>query len=112
MTDETFKKIFEEGNMTKQISGSQRLINFLNSILYPNKSEDHIIKVNKVSNEITDLKASDSSCMRFDISCEAEFGSGKKFIDIEMQLSNDPSMIERLFIYGSSLYKIKKRKLL
>ena len=108
--DATFKKIFEEGNKMKHISGSQRLVNFLNSILYPNKSEEYIMKVNKVSNEITALNANDSTCLRFDISCEAEVGPGKKLIDIEMQLSNDPSMIERLFTYGSSLYKSTKKE--
>lgn len=41
--------------------GKQRLINFLNSILYPNIKEKKIMDINKISNKITNLKYNGSN---------------------------------------------------
>ena len=112
--DSIFKKIFEEENCIKKISGKQRLIHFLNSILYPSiKGTKKIVDINKTSNEVTNLNSNGVNNLRFDICCEIkvkDVSTESKLIDVEMQLSNDPSMIERLFIYASSIYKTLKRK--
>ena len=98
--DQIFKKIFKD---------DKTLIHLLNSLLFPDDNENKIIKIERISNENTILNNSLKGFFRFDVACKATYQNNDinniKIIDLEMQLGNDTDLEDRLFQYGSSLYR-------
>ena len=90
--DSVFKTIFEDGNILEEKGGNQRLLDLLNSLIFPNEESKRFIEVNSISNERTKItkKLDNSGIMRFDISCRAKVSDKEKnttkIIDVEMQL--------------------------
>ena len=111
--DQVFKKIFEEGNVFNKIEGKQRLISFLNSIIFPDTENDpRIYEIERLSNESTNMNIGNSlGSLRYDILCKAKCKSkynqkNEKTINIEMQLSCDSHLRKRLINYASTVYKL------
>lgn len=71
--DCVFKTIFGEGNECLEIDGNARLLNLLNSLLFPQKKDKYFIEVVSVSNEKSKINMDNknSGILRFDISCKA-----------------------------------------
>lgn len=107
--DSVFKNIFCQGNIINNKSGKERLINLLNSLIFPNEKEIRFTNISYISNESNPLTIEKNGGLRFDISCKATIYDNKKakslMIDVEMQLGKAEYMIERFFKYGSSIYK-------
>ena len=103
--DAVFKSIFLNGKIMDELNGNERLLDLLNSLLFPNDNEDKFSKLNYISNE-SPMVSKKKGELRFDIACQATFTKKKnKTINIEMQLGHDTNIISRLFKYGSSLYE-------
>ena len=107
--DPIFKKLFSDGFPFNGKKGIDRLLDLLNSIIFPNEENKKFINIIYNSNESNNLDANKKGNLRLDISCKGTiFDNNKKdtiIIDIELQLGNDSFIIERLFKYGSSLYR-------
>ena len=72
--DSVFKAIFEDGTDLENIDGNQRLLNLLNSSIFPNEESKCFTEVKSISNEKGKItkKQDNSGIMRFDISCIAK----------------------------------------
>ena len=108
--DSVFKTIFGDGNSINEKEGKDRLINLLNSLIFPNE-ESKIIDINSLSNEKSKItKDQDNSgIMRFDISCKATVLDKKKkttkIIDVEMQNGKKTNILLRMDNYAYALYQ-------
>ena len=70
--------------------GSHRLLDLLNSLIFPNEPSKRIIEIKYISNEkgkITE-KQDNSGIMRFDISCKV------KILDEKKKISSDLDRID------------------
>ena len=98
--DSTFKYLFGPED------GKTHLIDFINSILFPNE-EDEVIKLTYVNNEFPKLntKICKGVVIRTNIACEIETINKKKpfVMCIEMQIGKCGSLSKRLFNHGTSL---------
>lgn len=107
--DSIFQNIFCEGNSINNKSGKERLINLLNSLIFPNEKEIKFINISFTSNQNNLLTIGKKGGFRFDILCKATIYDNKKakslILDVEMQLFKDKNMIERFFKYCSSISK-------
>ena len=110
--DSVFKAIFEDGNVLEGIEGNQRLLNLLNSLIFPNEESKCFIEIKSISNEKSKItpNQNNSGIMRFDISCRAKVSDKKekttKIIDVEMQLGKKTDILSRMDKYANSLYQI------
>ena len=110
--DQIFKKLFEEGNPFYEIEGKQRLISFLNSIIFPDiKNDPQIYEIERLSNENTIMNSNALGLLRYDILCKAKCKTkyaqkNEKSINIEMQLSCDSNLRQRLINYASTVYRL------
>jgi len=111
--EQTFKQLFSWKHTINGISGEERLISLLNSLLYPNVSDDgyNIKKVTTIRNESNRLGSETKLGVPFfDVVCRCECWKGKKemeeeieIFDVEMQTGYDNVFISRAFEYGVSL---------
>lgn len=112
--DAVFKTIFSEDKILNQKDGKARLINLLNSIIFPKEKTKRFTKITFHQNENNIMTIEKRGLLRFDISCQALISGDKKekdmMINVEMQLGNDEGIIQRLFKYGSSLYRLTNKK--
>ena len=71
--DSVFKEIFGDGNIIDEKGGKERLLNLLNSLLFPNEETKGFIDIHSISNEKSKIttKQNNSGILRFDISCKA-----------------------------------------
>ena len=112
--DCVFKTIFGEGNECLEIDGNARLLNLLNSLLFPQKKDKYFIEVVSVSNEKSKINMDNknSGILRFDISCKATLYDNaknkKKIVNVEMQLGKKTGLTERMINYAYSLYSMYK----
>jgi len=112
--DTVFKDIFGEGNVCNEKNGNDRLLNLLNSLIFPQKEDKYFTQVTSVSNEKGKISKGNknSGILRFDISCKATLYDNKKkinkIINIEMQLGKKTGLIKRMINYAQSLYSIYK----
>ena len=104
--DSVFKAIFEDGNVLEEKDGSHRLLDLLNSLIFPNEPSKRIIEIKYISNEkgkITE-KQDNLGIMRFDISCKVKILDEKKkitkIVDVEMQLGKKTDIIQRMDKYA------------
>lgn len=110
--DSVFKAIFEDGNVLEGIDGNQRLLNLLNSLIFPNEESKCFTEIQSISNEKSKItqNQNNSGIMRFDISCRAKVSDKKekttKIIDVEMQLGKKTDILSRMDKYANSLYQI------
>ena len=109
--DSVFKAIFEDGNELERIYGNKRLLNLLNSLIFPNEESKCFIEVKSISNEKGKIKKKQniSGIMRFDISCRGTVSDKKKstvkIIDVEMQFGKKTDILSRMDKYANSLYE-------
>jgi len=113
--DQTFKKLFSWELTINDITGEDRLRSLLNSLLYPNVSDDgyNIKKVRIIRNESNKLGSETKiGVLFFDVVCRCECWNGKngkeeeiepEIFDVEMQTGYDNGFIGRAFEYGISL---------
>ena len=95
----SFKLLFLEMQCINNITGTKRLQNLLNEILYPEKDE-----------YIENLEYS-SNKLYFDICCKCETNKGETIIIyIEMERYIGQNIHKEMFRYGSSLYFQKCNK--
>lgn len=112
--DSVFKTIFEDGNILEKKGGNQRLLDLLNSLIFPNEESKRFIEVNSISNERAKIKKKldNSGIMRFDISCRAKVSDKEKnttkIIDVEMQLGKKTDILSRMDKYANCLYETYK----
>ena len=112
--DCVFKTIFGEGNECLEIDGNARLLNLLNSLLFPQKKDKYFIEVVSVSNEKSKISTDslNSGMLGFDISCRATLldnkSEKKKIVNVEMQLGKKTGLTERMINYAYSLYSMYK----
>ena len=112
--DSVFKEIFGEGNVCNEKNGNDRLLNLLNSLIFPQQEDKYFTKVTSVINEKGKISKGNknSGILRFDISCKATLFDNKKkrnkIINIEMQLGKKTGLINRMINYAQSLYNIYK----
>ena len=110
--DSVFKAIFEDGNVLERIDGNKRLLNLLNSLIFPNETSKCFTEIQSISNEKSKItqNQNNSGIMRFDISCRAKVSDKKekttKIIDVEMQLGKKTDILSRMDKYANSLYQI------
>ena len=78
--DKVFKAIFGEGNVCNKKNGNDRLLNLLNSLIFPQQKDKYFTKVTSVSNEKGKISKGNknSGILRFDISCKATLYDNKK----------------------------------
>jgi len=110
---QTFKRIFSWELTINGITGEERLRSLLNSLLYPNVSDDgyNIKKVTAIRNENNSLGSETKvGVLYFDVICRCECWKGKKgkeeemeIFDVEMQTEYNKDFISRAFEYGVSL---------
>ena len=104
--DSIFKILFGGEN------GKARLIDFINSIMFPNE-EDDIEKLTYINNEfpILDSKKGKSFILA-DIVCEIKTKNNKKpfLLCIEMEIGNNGNFSNRLIKYSTSLRNANKFK--
>ena len=86
-----FKAIFGEDIICIEKNGNDRLLDLLNSLIFPQKKDKYFINVTPVNNEKSKICKGDKNAgiLRFDISCKATLYDNKKknkIINIEMQL--------------------------
>ena len=112
--DIVFKAIFGEGIICIEKNGNDRLLDLLNSLIFPQKKDEHFVDVTPVSNEKGKICKGDKNAgiLRFDISCKATLYDNKKkknkIINIEMQLGKKTCLINRMINYAQSLYNMYK----
>ena len=101
--DSVFKDIFEDEIPLEGIDGNQRLLNLLNSLIFPNEEFKCFTEVKYISEENKKF----NSVMRFDISCIAKVLDKKenttKIIDVEMQLGKKTDILSRMRKCANSL---------
>ena len=103
--DSIFKSIFTVENILNGKSDKDRLINMLNSILFPGNEESKIKEISLLPNEYHKISDNLVKYIKFDITWKAKLQTkqGTQTIDIEMQLGKDSHIKTRLFNYCSSL---------
>ena len=72
--DSVFKAIFGDGNEIEGIKGNSRLLDLLNSLIFPKEKDKAFVEVMSISNEkgkISENNKTNSGILRFDISCKA-----------------------------------------
>ena len=112
--DSVFKTIFEDGNLLEEKDGNQRLLNLLNSLIFPNEKSKCFTEVKPIRNEKSKIikKQDNSGIMRFDISCMAKVSdktkNNTKVIDVEMQLGKKSDILSGMYNYAYSLYQTYK----
>lgn len=112
--DQVFKAIFEEGNECNGKNGNDRLLNLLNSLIFPQEKDKYFTKVTSVSNEKGKISKdkNNSGILRFDISCKVTLYDNKekknKIVNIEMQLGKKTNLMKRMINYAQSLYNMYK----
>ena len=113
--DSVFKAIFGDGNEIEGIKGDSRLLDLLNSLIFPKEKDKAFIEVMSISNEKSKIKENNktnSGILRFDISCKAimldKNTTKTKIIDVEMQLGKKTDLITRMKNYSYSLYQTYK----
>ncbi len=105
--DSTFKILFGSEN------GKKRLIDLLNSIIFPDEDEDdEIIELTYVNNEFTKFnKKNNRDTIRADITSKVKTYDGNEFlICLEIQIGQKYNFTKRLFNYGTSLRNSHKFK--
>ena len=105
--DSTFKFLFGCEN------GKNRLIDLLNSIIFPDEDEDdEILELTYVNNEFTKFnKKNNRDTIRADITCKVKTSEQNEFlICLEMQIGQKYNFTKRLFNYGTSLRNSNKFK--
>ena len=103
--DCTFKILFGCEN------GKKRLMDLLNSIIFPDEDEDdEIIELAYVNNEFTKFnKKNNRDTIRADITSRVKTFDGNEFlICLEIQIGQKYNFTKRLFNYGSSLRNCHK----
>ena len=110
--DSVFKAIFGDGNIIDEKGGKERLLNLLNSLLFPNEETKGFIDIHSISNEKSKIttKQNNSGILRFDISCKATLYNDKnekktKIIDIEMQIGKKTGILSRMKNYAYDLFQ-------
>ena len=110
--DSVFKAIFGDGNIIDEKGGKERLLNLLNSLLFPNEESKCFIDIHSISNEKSKIttKQNNSGILRFDISCKATLYNDKnekktKIIDIEMQIGKKTGILSRMKNYAYDLFQ-------
>lgn len=110
--DSVFKTIFGDGNIIDEKGGKERLLNLLNSLLFPNEETKGFIDIHSISNEKSKIttKQNNSGILRFDISCKATLYNDKnekktKIIDIEMQIGKKTGILSRMKNYAYDLFQ-------
>ena len=110
--DSVFKAIFGDGNIIDEKGGKERLLNLLNSLLFPNEETKGFIDIHSISNEKSKIttKQNNSGILRFDISCKATLYNDKnekktKIIDIEMQIGKKTGILSRMKNYAYALFQ-------
>lgn len=100
--DSNFKRLFG-------VSGAEkRLIDLLNSLLFPGEEVNKIISVKYLSNEFHKFNQKhDKGSLRTDIACEISINGIIYVVAIEMQIGAQGTLNKRLFNYGTSLRNIK-----
>lgn len=112
--DCSFKTIFGEGNSILGFNGNDRLLNLLNSLIFPQQTDKYFIDIVSVSNEKSKINTDNKNAgiLRFDISCKATLyenkSKKKKIVNIEMQLGKKTGLVERMISYANSLYSMYK----
>ena len=111
--DSVFKTIFGDGNMIDGVNGNQRLLDLLNSLVFPKEINRRFTEIVSIGNEkgvIKPKNKTNSGIMRFDISCKIKVTDKKvaetKIIDVEMQLGNRIGLLPRLRRYANALHEI------
>ena len=70
--DSIFKNIFASNNKMLGISQEQRVVSLLNSIIFPDNSENKkFISAKTIFNESNKMRKDSYGCLKFDISMEA-----------------------------------------
>ena len=116
--DKVFKAIFGEGNECNGKNGNDRLLNLLNSLIFPKEKDKCFINVTSVSNEMGKISKGNknSGILRFDISCRVTLYDKKekknKIVNIEMQLGKKTGLIQRMINYANSLYNMYKTEII
>ena len=105
--DSIFKSIFTEESNVNGKNGRNRLLNMLNSILFPENEESKITEILLLPNEYHKISDEIVNCIKFDIACKAKIQNKQEThtIDIEMQLGKDFQIKKRLFNYSSRLFQ-------
>ena len=112
--DSVFKAIFGDGNIIDEKGGKERLLNLLNSLIFPNEESKCFTDIHSISNEKSKIttKNDNSGIMRFDISCKATVVDKRekktKIIDIEMQIGKKTGILSRMNDYAYSLFQTYK----
>ena len=103
--DRIFKSIFTYGKTSNKISGQQRLISFLNSVLY-SKYKEKIIAIEYLPNDLVKPNQKSNVGMRIaDLVLKASFEKGRTvFIDLEIQTSFYQKIFKRWVEYASRLF--------
>ena len=111
--DSVFKTIFGDGNMIDGVNGNQRLLDLLNSLVFPKEINRRFTEIVSIGNEKGVIKPNNktnSGIKRFDISCKVKVTDKKvaetKIIDVEMQLGNKIGLLPRLRRYANALHRI------
>ena len=85
--------------------GNARLLNLLNSLIFPQQKDKHFIEIGSVSNEKSkiNIDKKNAGILRFDISCKATLydnkNKKKKIVNIEMQMGKKTGLIDRMINY-------------
>ena len=113
--DSVFKTIFGDGNIIDEKGGKERLLDLLNSLLFPNEESKCFIDIHSISNEKSKIttKQDNSGILRFDISCKATLYNDKnekktKIIDVEMQIGKKTGILPRMKNYAYALFQTYK----
>lgn len=97
--DSTFKMLFASNGQEKI------LIDFLNSILFPDENDDKIVNLTYLVDEFHKLNEKHNKGMlNTDLACKINTKNGiQSVLCIEMQISKQKYFTKRLFDYGTSL---------
>ena len=105
LLDRIFKSIFAYGKDSNQIVGQQRLISFLNEILY-SKYKLKIVSIEYLPNDLIKPNQKNNMGIRVgDIVLKTNFENGRTlFIDIEIQTSFHQKIFRRWVEYSCRLF--------
>ena len=111
--DSVFKTIFNDGESLEGIDGKTRLLDLLNSLIFPTDKNKYIAEIISIGNEkgnITEKYKDNSEILRYDISCKAKIvdNNVKKIIDVEMQFGKKTDIITRMNNYANTLHQTYK----
>ena len=103
--DRIFKLIFAYGKISNKISGQQRLISFLNSVLY-SKYKENIIAIEYLPNYLVKPNQKSNVEMRIaDLVLKDSFEKCRTvFIELEIQTSFYQKIFKRWVEYASRLF--------